>query len=559
MSPKNILIITPYSDFGEILSQSLGKEASLDVKVASTESAVLAYIKKDEGFHYALLDMELGVEKVLEHGFALRNRFPSIGLILISKKDPPREMDSLLPWKLLRKPFVQNELTSLFQEGNETFRSEREIIDLNFRDETGDAVHAWFEDEVRVTKTLVAAISTLDVQEAILFSNEDILAHAGDMLPDAMDECSRLVRKCRREKDAAEMIKPVHLNTTSSNYLLHASVVAVGILLALLYDADTPYKIMRGHTRYLTNILKNPQLSVPEAHILPEIPEAELENHLGHSVSVVLDRSDFNTKNTTKPRHPRPAQPYRRAWKHQEAIAFRQESAVSHFQQNSINRDDKSSESVDATTARSVGRESSAAWTSATQPQPVNPNYQASDWVQETLHWAGSSVQGTREAHRYSLGPADPSLFNVYYACLLVPRIQSQLLDGDLANCLREEFPNIFMAYGWRLEALDIDQSYLQWLVRIPPTIAPDAHIKVVRRQSSQKVLTSFARLNRDELLRDFWAPGYLLGCGQRLLPAEDIAEFIRINRNQHYPDASLYRIHESKYQTNHGKYQPIQ
>jgi REP element-mobilizing transposase RayT len=128
-------------------------------------------------------------------------------------------------------------------------------------------------------------------------------------------------------------------------------------------------------------------------------------------------------------------------------------------------------------------------------------------------------------------------MFDVYYACLLVPRIRTHVLDGDCANYLRGELPNVFQAYGWRLEELIIDHSYLQWVVRIPPTIAPAAHIKVIRRQSSQMILTNFARFNRNEFLRDFWSPGYLLGGGRRLIPAAEIAEFIRINRKQYYSE----------------------
>ena len=97
--------------------------------------------------------------------------------------------------------------------------------------------------------------------------------------------------------------------------------------------------------------------------------------------------------------------------------------------------------------------------------------------------------------------------------------------------------PNIFLAYGRRLEKLIIEPYYLEWLVGIPPTLAPASHVKVIRKQSSKLILSNFTGLNKNELLQDFWAPGYLVGSGRDLLPAEVILEFIRINRWQHYPD----------------------
>jgi len=122
-----------------------------------------------------------------------------------------------------------------------------------------------------------------------------------------------------------------------------------------------------------------------------------------------------------------------------------------------------------------------------------------------------------------------------------VPRIRTHVLDGDCASYLKGELPNVFLAYGWRLEELVVAPSYMQWLVRIPPTIAPAAHIKKIRMQSSQIILTNFARFNRNEFLRDFWSPGYLLGGGRRLFPVADIAEFIRMNDKQYYPEENLH------------------
>jgi REP element-mobilizing transposase RayT len=157
--------------------------------------------------------------------------------------------------------------------------------------------------------------------------------------------------------------------------------------------------------------------------------------------------------------------------------------------------------------------------------------------------------------HHFSLCSPELSLFDVYYTCLLIPRLKSQSLDGDITDFLKETLPELFLANGWRLEAMDIGPSFLQWMVRIPPTIAPDDHINNIRNQSSRKILGNFTRLNRDELLKDFWAPGYLLGTGKSLFGAEDIIEFIRLNRNHYYPEDGVYNIPGSKFQVNHEKY----
>src|SRR5664280_2035613 len=277
MAKNNVLIITPYADFGAIIDQSLSNDTSLSVNVASTKNEIQASIKNKLAYDYVLLDLDLGESKVLELGFSLRGNFPNIEIILVSKKDPSMGMDELRPWKLLRKPFVQVDLDSIFHGGNKKSTSEAKVVDLHFNEWVDITPHPWWDDEIRVTKTLVTAISDLDVQEAILFSSDDILAQAGKMDGAAVEECSKLVGNIRLEKDTSEILKPIHLKTTKTNHFIHATILAVGILLALLYDADTPLKEIRVQSRHLTQILKNPQLSNPEETAVPQPMQDQLE------------------------------------------------------------------------------------------------------------------------------------------------------------------------------------------------------------------------------------------------------------------------------------------
>jgi REP element-mobilizing transposase RayT len=189
-----------------------------------------------------------------------------------------------------------------------------------------------------------------------------------------------------------------------------------------------------------------------------------------------------------------------------------------------------------------VEPESQSAWTGPTQAQPRNPYSQTSFVIRDGQQVeVNSPINVSGEMTRSSLGPAEPSLFDVYYACVLVPRIQTHELEDDCASFLKVELPNIFLAYSWRLEELVINRAYMQWVVRIPPTVAPASHIKVIRRDSSQLILSNFARFTRNEFLKDFWSPGYLLGGGRHLIPEAEIAEFTRMNRKQFYSQDTLH------------------
>jgi REP element-mobilizing transposase RayT/CheY-like chemotaxis protein len=540
MSQRQILIETPYADFGDIVSQSLGKEASCDVKVATSVTEAINHIRKSKNLNYALLDMDMGVEKILEQGFRLRNTFPTISLILISKKYPPAEMEDLRPWKFLRKPFIQRELMALVRDANYINHQQPEYIDLNACEVVEDNAPAWYMDEILATKNLVAATSNLVVQEAILVSNTNILAHSGELPREAVEECSRLVRKYWGENGTGELIKPVRLNTTSKDHLLSVTLVAVGIILALSFDAETPFDILRSQTRYLTNVLKNPRLSLPEVHILPKNPETQVVKRPEHPGSLEFYADDFDVSKPASS-NPVPALQGNQLGETQEEPASRQVSTELDPYWNPDFGELRVTHPVSTVKEPKVELESPTTWTKSPQPKEENYYTQTAFVIQEDPPVeTNSAVNVTGELLRCSFTPTDSSRFDVYYACLLVPRLNTHFLDGDIANYLKEELPKIFMAYGWRLEELIINQSYLQWVVRIPPTIAPAAHIKVIMRESSRIILSNFARLSQNEFLREFWSPGYLLGGGRSLIPQTEIAEFIKFNRRQYYTEGNL-------------------
>jgi hypothetical protein len=62
----------------------------------------------------------------------------------------------------------------------------------------------------------------------------------------------------------------------------------------------------------------------------------------------------------------------------------------------------------------------------------------------------------TEVAGRVMLEPISPGLYNLTYACLLVPRFSNHYLTGDMADRVSEWLPQICIAFGWRLEYLAV-------------------------------------------------------------------------------------------------------
>ena len=129
--------------------------------------------------------------------------------------------------------------------------------------------------------------------------------------------------------------------------------------------------------------------------------------------------------------------------------------------------------------------------------------------------------------------PVSSGMYNLTYACLLVPRFSSHHLTGDLAQYLSVWIPNICIAFGWRLEHLSVRPDYLQWVVNVPPTSSPGYIMRIMRKQTSGKIFEDFPRQKRENPSGDFWAPGYLIMGGNQPHTSKLVEDYIKRTRER--------------------------
>ncbi len=139
----------------------------------------------------------------------------------------------------------------------------------------------------------------------------------------------------------------------------------------------------------------------------------------------------------------------------------------------------------------------------------------------------------TEVAGRVLSEPASQGLYELTYACLLLPRFNSHHLTGDLAERLSEWMPNISVAFGWRLEYISVRPDYLQWVINVPPTASPGYLMRIIRKQTSQKIFDNFPRLGKENPSGDFWAPGYLIMGGSQPHPSKLVQDYIQRTRER--------------------------
>jgi len=564
MTQKSILVVTPFAGFGELVSQSISRNESCIVNTFTTVKALADFIYDYHSLQFALLDIDLGFGKVKESVFIVRDRFPSAEIILISKKDPPQEAEELRPWRLLRKPFIESDLLELFK-NPENFQ-QTQVIDGEFHNIDEGRIPVWAKDKEGLKRILVNTVTKLDVVDAFIYSKDGILAQTEKISEIDLSDCSWIINKYFDGSENGELLKQIHL--TSKTYLLHGTILAIGIILAILYNVETPYKILRSQTRYLTTIILNPRLNTEGTLTLPEraFITKEEENR-----SVPEYSENEITTQTQIKKQPRPAKKFKRnrVERTVEEQGYKPEEKENNPFFSIANNDPDPGLDFESPPERNSD-EPEDVWSFSipdTDPIPagINKSKLVHDIVPEEevtigatdnlgqnykSKTTGSEVGPNGEQIQDPYFPPAQCLSYLNYACLLIPRLKSCFIASDLAKFLNEETPNIFLAYGWRLENLIIAKPYMQWIVKLPSSIAPSNHIRTIRKESSKMILGNFARLSRDGLITDFWAPGFLLESGRKPITENEIGGFIRANRELYYPDDRIYHIPEKKYST---------
>jgi REP element-mobilizing transposase RayT len=134
---------------------------------------------------------------------------------------------------------------------------------------------------------------------------------------------------------------------------------------------------------------------------------------------------------------------------------------------------------------------------------------------------------------RVTLEPITPGLYNLTYACLLVPRLTTHYLTGDISDRLSEWLPQTCIAFGWRLEYLAVRPEYVQWVANVPPATSPGNLMRVMRQQTSDRIFNEFPRMKKENPSGDFWAPGYLIMGGAQPHPPQLVKDYIKQTRER--------------------------
>ncbi len=543
--PADILVVTPVSNLGESIRRTLEETTLYRVHVVNNKSS--AIVRADEvGIPLAMLDLALGVEWVQEIGTALRTIHKGINLIVLCEDNVlPPAFDNLRPWILVRKPFNMVDFMTAI--------SKPQSAPVIQQDEESLAL-PWLSDNNKAAQHLTRLTLSSSAQAALITRKNDLWAYAGGLSQDAAKELAQAVTRNWDGQKGSDLLRFIRLESTKAEHMLYATRLAADTVLALVFDAETPFSTIRNQASQLVSDLDKFEVQKPvedSQEITGEFSTAQdsgRDENIPPISNILTDIPSPNPSPNRELDAPRkkpqkiqfdPNQT-RVSESLSDASAFNRESSPSMRISPAANKREPirpakefnvDVESMPTTELDNIEVTAPSRPRPQSQPRHATPVSPPVSRPGETDLTRESPT--TEAARKLVVEPTSAGLYHLTYACLLVPRFTTHYIAGDLSERLGEWLPNICIAFGWRLEYLSVRPEYLQWVVNVQPNTSPGHLMRVVRQQTSDKIFEEFARLKKENPSNDFWAPGYLIMGGTQPHPPQLVKDYINQTRQK--------------------------
>ena len=529
---KSLLIVSADTKFSQVLLHGLEQEGyRVQITKGKGESVVRA---DEENSSLVFLDMDLGYRAVQEIGQALRMLNPEIRLIIFSGEGTPPTLDELHPWMFSPKPYYLPDVLNMLN-NKSTPAAKFSNTQTPQGVQTSSSALPWLGDVTKAAQHLTRLTLESSAQAALITRGDNLWAYAGQLSQGAAKELAVAVTRHWDGQKGSDLLRFVRLEATKAEHMLYATRLADDVVLALVFDAETPFSTIRSQAGQLVNRLSTQSPEVVEPPVMQKPLQASYDTpteYLEDESNADLDIPSIADILSDVP-SPRPEPGMRPLEDEEDFVQHPSPSRSSQYSRESSpamrTNNLLVSRHENEQTIEHVVEDLDATMPSKSRPRPETPIRRPMPGeLDETRPHSITEVAG-----RVMLEPISPGLYNLTYACLLVPRFSSHYLTGDMADRVSEWLPQICIAFGWRLEYMAVRPEYVQWVLNVPPATSPGYLMRIIRQQTSEKIFTEFPRLKKENPSGDFWAPGYLIMGGTQPHPPQLVKDYIKQTRTR--------------------------
>jgi CheY-like chemotaxis protein len=555
---RSVLVVTASSGLGEMIQRALEETGLYKVMLVDSDQEALLCIQT-VAFTIAILDCEIPGGNMISLASSMRQKLPKMRLLIVCSEqnlEYPAAV-AFQPAGMLSKPISTPELLETIHKAMLTL-SEAGKIPSARAILAGPAVAIpaappapeWLQDADWAARHLTRLSLESSAEAALIVRDGVLWAYAGELSQSGIDELVEeltsfwevdhpaIARSVHPRNQASDMVRFIRLDATQGEYMLYATSLGRGMVLSLAFESDTPFSTIRAQASYLARALATP----PGAPLPPYPRTSTVTNQViirQGANSYAMAASLPPLLDDVPPPYPQqpekmpagkgpipswfeeasaPASLTEEPLAHQRPTPIRPPNAQAANKAEIINEDFTQKFSV-----QTITRPGNA---SIDRQAPSNP----SDSDSRSAH--NPHVNG-KPIMPPDLLPATPTLHYLTYSCTLIPRMPQHQLGGDLAQLLQEWMPQLFLAFGWQLLHMGIFPEYLQVIARVTPKTSPGSFVRIIRQQTSRRILTAFPRTGKENPSHDFWAPGYLILSNSQPPPNHVIRHFIEQTRLQ--------------------------
>ena len=512
----DLLVVTSDFPFGELIRQNLEGMGRFSVRIAGDKGSAISCVKEVD-CPLVFLDTCLADQELLQIGSLLRRINPNIHFIIISDGAWHSALEELSPEDYLSKPFYLPDLSGMM---DSFFPFAPAPAASPVSGESG-ANPPWLSDVNHAAQYLTRLTLGSSAQAALITCNDELWAYAGQLPQSATRELTDTVARYWDRQEENDLVRFVRLASTNAEHMLYATRLTRDMVLALIFDAETPFSTIRTQATQLVHSLST---SPTEKQNTNEPDDDQNDDDEAPSVTLSGSLSDipspnppaeFRSPELNSRREPKPA------------ISMPSAPPLRFNRPASPRLPINQFPSTEGTEP-SLELDQQVASPPVTRKVKIRRNEPAVENRGEPC----PSPTG-EPGRKIVLEPVSASFYNLDYACLLVPRFTHHHLIGDLSVCLSEWVQDICIAFGWRLEYISVRPEYLLWIVNVPPATSPGYLMRIMRQHASERIFTEFPRFKKENPSGDFWAPGYLIMGGSQPPPAQLIKDFITQTRQR--------------------------
>src|SRR5688572_22442702 len=256
---KDLLLVTTDANFAKVLLQGLGKEGyRVHVAKGRGEAVVRA---DEENCTLAFLDMDLGTKAASDIGRSLRTLNANIDLVLFSVEDSLPALDELRPWTSLRKSYYLPDLLTMLNDNSSPLSKPSKPITDPRVVQTASPGLPWLQDVTKAAQHLTRLTLESSAQAALITRGAHLWAYAGQLSQGAAKELAMTITRHWDGQKGSDLLRFVRLEATKAEHMLYATRLAEDVVLALVFDAETPFSTIRMQAGQLVNRLSTESTS----------------------------------------------------------------------------------------------------------------------------------------------------------------------------------------------------------------------------------------------------------------------------------------------------------